>query len=209
MAHGPLAGAALAVTLTLGLAGCGHRSAGACSVTCGTTQICPEDLTCAADGYCHGDEDPADCTGWADAAPGVDSAPDDDDGDSCAGQPESTGDSDDTDVAIPDGSTIGIDRTLSFGQAPCVTVQSVQVRVQIAHPYRGDIELRLTSPGGDTDVLLKSSDDANPNISAAFDSVVGAGESAFGEWLLNVRDVYETDAGTLEYWSIGINQDAP
>jgi hypothetical protein len=207
-AYGPLVGAVTAASVALGLAGCGHRSAGACSVTCGTSQICPEGLTCAVDGFCHGDEDPADCTGWADAAPDVDSARGEDDADSCAGVTDAISDSDSADVAIPDGDTVGIDRTITF-DASCVTVHSVQVRVEIAHPYRGDIELRLTSPGHDTDVLLKSSDDPTPDISATFDSVVGDGEIADGDWVLNVRDVYQTDAGTLEYWSIGINQDAP
>jgi len=207
MAIGPLVGAAAASVVLVLAGGCGHRTAGACSVTCGTSQICPQGLTCSADGYCHGDEDPADCTGWADAAPGVDSATSDD-GDPCEGVADAIGDSDASDVAIPDGDTVGIDRTITL-DASCVTVHSVQVHVEIAHPYRGDIELRLTSPSRDTDVLLKSSDDASPDISASFDSVIAGGEMADGDWILNVRDVYQTDAGTLEYWSIGINQDAP
>ncbi len=207
MASGPLVGAA-AVSLALVLAGCSHRAPGACSVTCGTSQICPEGLTCSADGFCHGAEDPADCTGWADAAPGVDAEPQDDDSDPCSGVTDSLSDSDSADVAIPDGDTVGIDRTITF-DATCVTVGTVQIRVEISHPYRGDIELRLTSPAGDTDVLLKSSDDATPDISATFDSVIAEGDSADGDWVLNVRDIFQTDAGTLEYWSIGINRDAP
>jgi len=205
MAYGPLVGAAAASLLVL--AGCGHRTPGACSVTCGTSQLCPEGLTCAGDGFCHGDEDPADCTGWADAAPGVD-ADQADDGDPCAGVADDVSDSDSADVAIPDGDTVGIDRTITF-DATCVTVHSVQIRVEIAHPYRGDVELRLTSPAGDTDVLLKSSDDPTPDISATFDSIVADGDSADGDWVLNVRDIFQTDAGILEYWSIGINRDAP
>ncbi len=208
MAIGPLVGAAAASLVLVLAGGCGHRTAGACSVTCGTSQICPEGLTCSADGYCHGDEDPADCTGWADAAPGADGSPDQDDGDPCEAVQDSIADSDTTDVAIPDGDMVGVDRTISF-DASCVTVHSVQVYVEIAHPFRGDIEIRLSSPARDTDVLLKSSDDPNPDITASFDSIIADGESADGDWVLNVRDVFETDAGTLVYWSIGINQDAP
>lgn len=208
MAIGSLVGAAAASVVLVLAGGCGHRTAGACSVTCGTSQICPEDLTCAADGYCHGDEDPADCTGWADAAPGVDGSPRDDGGDSCEGVADEIASEDGRQVAIPDGVTAGIDRTVTIDTA-CVTVHSVQIRVLITHPYRGDVELRLTSPGGDTDVLLKSSDDASPNISATFDSVIADGENAQGDWVLNVSDVFETDAGTLDYWSMGINRAAP
>jgi len=208
MAIGSLVGAVTASVVLVLAGGCGHRTAGACSVTCGTSQICPEDLTCAADGYCHGAEDPADCTGWADGAPGVDSSPRDDDGDSCEGVADEIASEDGRQVAIPDGVTAGIDRTVTIDTA-CVTVHSVQVRVLITHPYRGDVELRLTSPGGDTDVLLKSSDDPSPNISATFDSVIADGENAQGDWVLNVSDVFETDAGTLDYWSMGINRAAP
>lgn len=207
MAYGPLVAAATA-SLTLALAGCGHRAPGACSVTCDLSQLCPQGFTCAADGYCHGSQDPADCTGWADGAPAVDGSDPGDDSDPCEGVADAIADSDSTDVNIPDGDTVGIDRTLSF-DAACVTVRSIQVRVEIAHPYRGDVELRLTSPAGSTDVLLKSSDDSLPDISATFESAVAEGESADGDWVLNVRDVFQTDAGTLEYWSIGINQDAP
>jgi hypothetical protein len=199
-----------AASLALVLTGCSHRRPEACTVACGADDACPEDMTCAADGYCHGDDDPLTCSGRppADGAPGTDAGGGDGDGDPCDGAPDHVGDADATDVAIPDGDTIGIDRTLRL-DASCLTVESVEVRVEIMHAYRGDIELRLTSPAGDTDVLLASSDDSGQDIAATFASTLAEGESADGAWVLNVRDVYQTDAGTLQYWSIGINQPAP
>lgn len=198
-----------AASLALVLAGCSHRRPEACTVACGAGDACPEDMTCAADGYCHGDEEQLDCTGLPlpDGAPEADGA-EPDDGDPCDGVPDHAGDADASDVAIPDGDPVGIDRVLTL-DADCVTVDSIEVRVEISHTYRGDIELRLTSPAGDTALLLSSSDDMGDDIAATFEPSLGEGESAAGDWVLNVRDIFQTDPGTLRYWSLGINQPAP
>ena len=193
------------------LAACGHQLADPCTVTCGTDSACPEGLSCAADGFCHGADDPPVCLvgpGDPDASPSPDGLDPTGDGDACGGEPDETADSDNRDVAIPDGDVVGIDRQMAFATG-CVTVQSIQVRVEIVHEYRGDIEIRLTSPSGDTALLQDSSDDATPDLFATYDVDLFAGESADGEWLLNIRDVFQTDLGTLQFWSIGINMPAP
>lgn len=213
MVVGRLVGATGAVaSVALMLAACGHRLADPCSVTCGTDSSCPDGLTCAADGFCHADDDPPVCLigpGEPDAAPRSDGAVDPTgDGDPCVGSPREVADSDTTDVAIPDGSMVGIDRSVEVDSA-CITVQSIEVRVEIVHEYRGDLEIRLTSPGGATALLQASSNDATPNLFATYDVDLAAGESAEGEWRFNVRDVFQTDLGTLQFWSIGINMPAP
>jgi hypothetical protein len=202
---GALAGAALIL-----VGGCGHRNPDACTVTCAADSSCPEGLSCAVDGYCHADDETGSCNGvpFPDASPDGPDGRDPGDGDPCQGAASALADSDTTDVSIPDGVAEGVDRTLSFA-TDCVTVQSIQVRVEIVHQYRGDIEIRLTSPGGDTEVLLNSSDDSRPDVFATFFPDVGEGTSADGDWVLNVSDVFQTDVGTLQFWSIGINQDAP
>ena len=49
-----------------------------------------------------------------------------------------------------------------------------------------------------------------PDVFATFDAAtLAAGESAQGDWVLNVSDVFDTDIGTLQFWSIGINMPAP
>jgi hypothetical protein len=197
-------------SVALVLAACGHQLADPCTVTCGTDSACPEGLTCATDGFCHADDDPPVCLvgpGDADAAPGADGDPTGD-GNACGGEPDEAADADTRDIAIPDGDVVGIDREMAFNSG-CITVQSIQVRVEIVHEYRGDIEIRLTSPGGDTALLQDSSDDALPDLFATYDVDLFEGESADGEWLINVRDVFQTDLGTLQFWSIGINMPAP
>ena len=210
MAVGRLFGVAASLVPMLVLVGCSHRKPDACAVACGAGELCPEDSTCRGDGYCHAADDDSICRpgqDLPDAGPDADAEPGGD-GDACDGAPDEIADSDSRDVAIPDGDLVGINRTMAFDTS-CVTVESVELKVEIAHPYRGDVELELTAPSGDSELVLMSSDDSNPDIVATFDSTVGAGTSAQGEWVLNVSDVFETDVGMLEYWSLGINMPAP
>ena len=207
MAVSPLVGA---TALALMLVGCAHRQPDECSVTCGVDDLCPEGSTCGGDGYCHAADERVDCTtglDLPDAAPATDDAALDDAG-SCVDEPDQIADSDPIEVPIPDDDPIGIDRTISFDTS-CITVQSIQVRVEIVHPFRGDVEIRLTSPAGDTELLLASSDDSTPDIFSTFDAELAAGGSADGDWVLKVSDVVANDVGTLQFWSIGINRPAP
>lgn len=216
--------AALAVSLALASAGCNHRKPGTCSVTCADDSSCPDGTGCGSDGYCHAAGDHAVCSSVSevpdasplpdggarldDAAPGDPDAEPPPDADPCAGVPNRAADSDTRNYAIPDGDLEGIDVTLSF-DTDCVTVETVQVWVEIVHTYRGDVEIRLTSPGGVTRLLQGSSNDSNDNIFAEFNLASFAGESAEGDWVLNVSDILTPDPGTLQYWSIGINRAAP
>ncbi len=211
MSVGRLVGAAAASLGLILAVGCSHRLPGECVVACGADSTCPEDTACRADGYCHADDDTAICEEGQDLP---DAAPPDDAGDTgdaaaCDGVPDQVADADPRDIAIPDGDPVGVDRTISL-DAACVTVQSIQVRVEIVHEFGGDVEIELTSPAGDTEVLRKSSDDPTPDVFATFDvDALAAGESARGEWVLNVSDVFSTDVGVLQFWSIGINMPAP
>ncbi|HEU5061498.1 MAG TPA: proprotein convertase P-domain-containing protein [Kofleriaceae bacterium] len=200
---------AAAVALLM-VAGCSHRKPGACTVICADDSRCPEDNTCGADGYCHAAGDTSVCLpgeDLPDAGPPADGA-DPADGDPCDGAADEISDLDRRDVFIPDDDVSGVDRTLGF-TGSCVTVTSIEVRVEIRHEYRGDVEIRLTSPSGDTALVLDSSDDPTPNIFETFEVDLAEGESADGDWVLNVRDVVADLVGTLEYWSIGINMPAP
>lgn len=220
---GRLVGAA-AMSLAVFIAGCSHRKPGACSVTCADDSLCPDGTSCASDGYCHAEGDGATCqiiagqpdAGWGsdgggtpgDADPGRPDADPDTDADPCAGVPNRAADSDSIDHFIPDGDPSGIDLTLRINN-DCVTVETVQVWVEIIHEYRGDVELRLISPGGESRLLLASSNDSAQNIFAEFNVASFAGDSADGDWVLNVSDVLAEYVGTVQYWSIGINRAAP
>ena len=218
MAVGRLVGPMLAASLGLLLVGCSHRNPGACTVTCADDSLCPEGTTCGGDGFCHAADQGSLCEAIVDP---LDGAPSGDDGgdhsdasdpvpdaDPCEGVPNRDGDYDTQDRFIPDDNLAGINLTLSLDRE-CVTVETVEVYVEIIHEYRGDVEIRLTSPAGDTALLLDSSNDSTQNIFATFDVPIAEGESAAGEWVLNVRDVVADLVGTVDYWSIGINRAAP
>ena len=205
-----LVGAALA-SLALLAAGCSHRKPGACTVSCAADSLCPEDSTCGSDGYCHAADDSSVCLpgeDLPDAGARFDSGGDGD-GDPCEGMPGEISDAQQRDVPIPDNDPIGISRTITF-TGICVQVTTVEVRVEITHQYRGDVEIALTAPSGESVILKASnSNDAELDIFETYEVDLPAGESAEGDWVLTVSDVIEELVGTLQYWSIGINTPAP
>ncbi|HEU5061497.1 MAG TPA: proprotein convertase P-domain-containing protein [Kofleriaceae bacterium] len=216
--------AVAAVGLVVAGAGCSHRKPGACTVTCADDSLCPEGSGCGSDGFCHLAGDVTPCSSIIDpadggprpdgggsvddAAPGRPDAEPPPDADPCAGVPNRAAASDVQDHFIPDGDLQGIDLTLSIDR-DCVTVETVEVWVEILHEYRGDVELVLTSPGGESRLLLASSDDSRENIFASFETAAFAGQAASGDWVLNVSDVLADFYGWVDYWSIGINRAAP
>src|SRR5260221_183749 len=92
-------------------------------------------------------------------------------------------------------------------------VGAVKVRVNISHPFRGDLEIMLIHPDG-TLVLLKEADinDDGQNWVAAYSTIDGTGDALApllgkplgGSWRLRVRDAFSDDAGTLNSWSLGV-----
>ncbi len=93
---------------------------------------------------------------------------------------------------------------------PCA-IAGITVDVDIAHPYRGDIELRLTSPAG-TEVQLKAADqdDDGDDVAGTYpddlapvgDLDAFLGEEASGTWTLTVADVFLSDSGILDGWGV-------
>lgn len=105
----------------------------------------------------------------------------------------------DTDVAIPDTSTvestIDVDRP---GMAPA----DLLVSVDIDHTYRGDLVIDLVAPNGAT-ANLKQSDgwDSADDVVQTW-TVDASSVAASGTWRLRVQDVYSGDTGTIRSWSL-------
>src|SRR5690606_5456856 len=95
------------------------------------------------------------------------------------------------------------------------------------HSFLSDLVVTLISPAGTKVVLVSNSCGGNRNISATFDDdadsficgtlpaisgtvrplgSLGAfsGESTFGEWILEVRDISASDGGSLNAFSLDI-----
>ena len=136
------------------------------------------------------------------AQPDADTRPD-----ACTG-PDAFGDFRTPMVLIPDNDSFGVTSTI-VADSLCAVVESVEIRVDITHGFRGDIRLELTAPSGDSVVVLAPSNDPTPDINQVFSVDIAGGEDAGGAWALNVSDPVDVFAGTFDRWSIGINQLAP
>lgn len=119
----------------------------------------------------------------------------------------------------------------SFGKSPTTRscplvvpdggfINDLQVRVQVTHPYRGDVRLTLTSPAGTTVVLRTPTNPADPkdNVYQTYDIGVDPdqplsefdGEPLNGTWVLKAEDlepaIYN---GTLDAWYLYATYTAP
>jgi hypothetical protein len=106
-----------------------------------------------------------------------------------------------TDVTIPDPGTAYSDITLACNRNGSATST---VEVHILHSYRGDLRIRLQAPDG-TLYLLKnwSFFDSADNVHATY-TVNLSGEAGAGTWRLRVVDVFGSDAGSIDTWTLSI-----
>ena len=125
-------------------------------------------------------------------------------------------DSTDTPIAIPDNNPPGITSFLSVGTND--VIGDLNVFVDVTHTWRGDLIVELTSPAGTTVRLQNrtgsSADDIfttydqdtipdGPGSMADFD-----GENMLGNWKLSISDNAGLDIGTLNEWSLIIEESA-
>ncbi|XP_074662542.1 neuroendocrine convertase 2-like [Tubulanus polymorphus] len=87
-------------------------------------------------------------------------------------------------------------------------LEHVEVKIDLDHTRRGDVQLQLTSPTGTTSTILftRYRDNNDMGIHFTFMSVHFWGETAKGTWTLNVTDIPASgnseNVGTLKNWSL-------
>ena len=96
-----------------------------------------------------------------------------------------------------------------------VSIETVEVTVDITHPHVHDLDIFLTHTSADGSQTTVSNfsdprapDDAQSNLQWTFTSVRHWGETSDGTWTLSVRDgrsVENTANGTLNDWTLKIN----
>ena len=102
---------------------------------------------------------------------------------------------------IFDGNDLG--RTSEVFVNESMNVETVEIKVNISHAYRGDLNLFLESPNGIVSELVRQSDDNNDNYEGwIFSSVVHWDENSFGLWKLKVNDTVAGTAGTWNDWNM-------
>jgi subtilisin-like proprotein convertase family protein len=87
------------------------------------------------------------------------------------------------------------------------TIEAVQIRVNVAHTYTGELAIELTSPAGTRSVLFtpyNGFDTTNDLTNMILLSNAFYGENTLGNWTIKVIDVDLGGGagGTLSDWSI-------
>lgn len=106
-------------------------------------------------------------------------------------------------VEIPDHS--GVNNSINVWRAG--QVQDLKVRLDITHPFVGDLTVKLTSPSGKEVMLHNRTNGSNKNLNLVLEgeAVQGfVGESAKGLWTLSCNDHATRDSGTLNNWGIDL-----
>ncbi|MFO1098395.1 MAG: M6 family metalloprotease domain-containing protein [Xanthobacteraceae bacterium] len=109
-------------------------------------------------------------------------------------------------LAIPDNVSAGVSSTIAIAESG--TVARIIVRVDIKHPYIGDLRVALTAPSGRSTVIHPrlggSADDLITTYDSAVAGVLGdmIGQPFKGNWILNVSDRARRDVGKLRRWSL-------
>ena len=101
------------------------------------------------------------------------------------------------DQDIPDAT--GSALQVSINQPDDITVEAVQLDLQIAHSYLGNLSVVLVSPSGTRSVLLTPFGlyDDEVDFDANLLSNAFYGESAAGDWQLQIYDLMQADTGSL------------
>lgn len=107
---------------------------------------------------------------------------------------------------IPDNSSTGVTDTITISSS--LTVETVQVKIQVTHPRSGEIGVELTSPGATKSILMNVNNsflidnDSNLNITLSTNAFYG--ESANGTWQIKVIDGRNGSTGQLTRWDLNI-----
>jgi len=110
-----------------------------------------------------------------------------------------TAQTNDTDVAIADNSTVESPITISgcSGNAS----SSAQVAVNIVHTYIGDLKVDLVAPDGSVYTLHNHTGSGTDNINTTY-PVDLSSEAANGTWKLRVNDNASQDTGYINSWTL-------
>lgn len=102
--------------------------------------------------------------------------------------------------AIPDDDETGIQSQIVVPDAG--TIQGMSVSVDITHPYKGDLVVKLVGPGGQEVVLHDRDGGSADDLEQTFVVTAFDGQDAAGTWTLVVADEAGSDEGTLSSWKL-------
>ena len=104
---------------------------------------------------------------------------------------------------ILDNTAAGLTNTISVSTTN--TIEAVQIKVNVAHLFIGDIAIELTSPAGTKSILMNPMNNGGSGdhyINFELTSNAFYGESMNGNWTARFVDVEAGSQGYLANWSI-------
>ncbi|MEU4618350.1 M4 family metallopeptidase [Actinoplanes sp. NPDC023801] len=105
------------------------------------------------------------------------------------------------DVSIPDAGS-AVHSNITIGGCARNASATSKVAVNIVHTYRGDVKVDLVAPDGTTYALkAASTSDSADNVSTTY-TVNLSGEAANGTWRIRAQDVYSSDSGYINTWTL-------
>ena len=116
-------------------------------------------------------------------------------------------------LTIPDNDPKGISSTVNVASG--LSIDHVEVDLNITRNFIGDLEVTLTSPNGTLSKLvnrpglglLSNNGSAQNNLDFVFGSTQHWGETGVGDWTLTVKDLKTGDLGRLNNWSLTLYGD--
>ena len=110
-------------------------------------------------------------------------------------------------LPIPDINSVGISSTITIASSESnFVIEHIEVDFNATHTWRGDLQVKLTSPTGVVSTLapMRPSDNGDNFTNWKFGSVRHWGATAAGTWTLNVADKRFQDVGTWNNWTLRI-----
>ena len=106
-------------------------------------------------------------------------------------------------LSVPDNSSTGRTSVINVNRHN-LNIEHVLVRLNVTHPYIGDLGVELTSPSGTVSKLMNiNSGVAKVNLSnVTFGSNAFYGEKTLGNWTIKIIDGASGDVGTLTKWDL-------
>lgn len=106
---------------------------------------------------------------------------------------------------IPDNMVAEVLRVAPITASPQFRVEHVEVEINITHPRRGDVVVKLVSPSGMVSELLPMSNDTNADFSHwRLRSVAHWGENPNGLWKIRIQDGRGGSTGSIDYCQLRI-----
>ena len=118
----------------------------------------------------------------------------------------------DSSSSIPDKNFVGANSIIHFNNN--LTIESIQIDIQVTHPFTADLGIWLKSPNGTESILLTPFnnfasynrifrvDIINRNLNMVLASQAFYGEDASGDWELKVIDYWSESTGDLYSWKL-------